>query len=456
MTDTAAVVLAAGEGTRMKSSKPKVLQEVLFKPMLDWVTDACEASGIGKICVVAGCLSERVEEHLNGKYPVAIQKERLGTGHAVMQAREFISSCGGDVLVLCGDSPFITPEAIRESLGAHRENGNDVTVITAHAPDPSGYGRIKRDAGGSVCRIVEEKDASEQEKAIDEINSGAFWFRTSVLPGALAKIKNDNAKGEYYLTDTVEILHEAGGKCGTYACGMEVAAAANDRVQLLERNEEARKAVLRRLMLNGVSVVSDAGIIVGPDVKIGRDTLLLPGTIIKGDVTIGSGCVIGPNSMVTDCTFGDNIVFNASQATQSKIGDGATIGPFAHIRPNTTLHAKVHVGDFVELKNSEIGEGTKVPHLSYVGDSDVGAHVNFGCGCVTANYNGEAKYRTKVGSNAFVGCHSIMVAPVEIGDNAYTGAGSVITKNVPENALAVARAKQENLEGWVLRRRKKK
>ncbi|HEX3026190.1 MAG TPA: bifunctional UDP-N-acetylglucosamine diphosphorylase/glucosamine-1-phosphate N-acetyltransferase GlmU [Clostridia bacterium] len=454
MEKTAALILAAGEGKRMKSAKAKVLHEVLFKPMLDWVSDSVLESGIEEICIVTGHLSEQVEEHIGGRFSTVRQTERLGTAHAVLQAKNFLLANGiRDVVILCADAPFVGSDVLKESYALHKSSQNAVTVITAETEDPYGYGRILRDGEGNVCRIAEEKDATSEEKSIREINSGAYWFEVSALLDAIARIKNKNAKGEYYLTDAVALLAEAGRKCGAVRSDMSVTAAANDRRQLMELNAKARRAALDRLYEEGVSIVDESGIIVGPDVKIGRDTTLLPGTILRGKCVIGQGCVIGPNSLIDSCEFGDEVVFNASQAYRSKIGSRATIGPFVHIRPNSVLHEKVHVGDFVEIKNSEIGEGTKVPHLTYVGDSDVGGGVNFGCGCVTVNYDGVSKSRTKVGDGAFIGCNTNLVAPVEVGKNAYTAAGSTITRDVPENALAVARSRQQNLEGWVTKKR---
>lgn len=457
MDNTAAVILAGGLGKRMKSEKPKVLQEVLFKPMIDWVAGSAEAAGIHEICVVTGQKHEQVEEYLAGRYETVLQNEQLGTGHAALMAADFIKKHKeSDVLILCGDAPFVNEDVIRSSLENHRGHDNSVTVITAVADNPYGYGRILRDDYGNVCRCVEEKDADTEIKLIKEINGGIYWFKASALLDALAEIKNDNAQNEYYLTDTIEIINKKGLKSGTYTVeDMGVIAAANDRAQLFDLNEMARRMVIEKLFIQGVSVIDDSGVIVSPDAEIGADTVLLPGTIIKGKVKIGKGCTIGPNSLICDCNFGDNVVFNASQAYQSVIDSGVTVGPFAHIRPNSHLRDKVHVGDFVEIKNSDIGEGTKVGHLTYVGDADVGKKVNFGCGCVTVNYDGVEKHRTKVGDNAFIGCNTNLVAPVEVGDNAYTAAGSTITKKVPENALAVARSRQENLKDWVLRKHQK-
>ena len=441
----------------MHSDKSKVLQEVLFKPMIDWVTDAAEGAGIGEICVVTGNRHEQVEEHLRGRFRLARQEQTLGTAHAVMQAEGFLRESGArDVVVLYGDAPFVSAQRLREAYEEHRGAGNAVTVLTAEAEDPFGYGRVVRDWQGYVERIVEEKDAAPEEKEIREINSGIYWFDAEELLGVLGQIGNKNAKGEYYLTDAVELLHRRGLKSGTVKCAMAEVAGANDRKQLMELNATARRRELDRLYEQGVSLMDESGVIVGPDVVVGQDTLLLPGTILKGRTVIGAHCVIGPNSIVSDSVFGDRVVFNASQAYQATLGGEVTVGPFSHLRPNSNLHDRVHVGDFVEVKNSEIGEATKVAHLTYVGDSDVGCRVNFGCGVVTVNYDGVDKHRTKIGDDAFIGCNTNLVAPVEVGERAYTAAGSTITKNVNAEALAVARARQSDIEGWVTRKRPRK
>jgi len=457
---TAAIILAAGEGKRMVSDIPKVLHEVLFKPMIDWVVDSACSAGVGGVCVVVGHGGESVVSHLRERgagCEIAVQEEQLGTGHAVKQAAGYITrEQPDDVLILYGDAPFIGGGIIKSSYLEHKKRGNDVTVMSANAKEPKGYGRIVRDDSKNIVCIVEEKDATPVQKKITEINAGAYWFRTGALLDALSELSDNNANNEYYLTDTVAIIAGKGLHGGACTLDMKYMAGANSRGQLMELNGIARSLVFDKLFDAGVSIIDDSGVIVGPDVIIGRDTVILPGTIIKGNTKIGSGCVIGPNSLIEDCVIGGNVVFNASQAHKSTIEAGVTVGPFSNIRPGCLLRENVHVGDFVEVKNSEIGRGTKMGHLTYVGDSDVGGGVNFGCGVVTSNYDGIKKSRTTIGENAFIGCNTNLVAPVNIGNGAYTAAGSTITKNVPDGALAVARSRQENIEGWAAKKLKDK
>ena len=455
MIESCCLILAAGDGTRMKSNRPKVLSRVLFKPMLHWVTDAVRGAGVQDICVVTGCQHEMVEDYLaglDGNFETARQAERRGTGHAVMMARAFLNRHkNAQVLILCGDAPFVDTETIQSAREFHLGGRNAVTVISAELEEPKGYGRIvRRDADGSVEKIVEEKDASEEIRRIKEVNSGAYWFKVSDLLGVLDLLKTNNEKGEYYLTDAVSLLIGQGKNADAYiAENTDTVLGANSCAQLQRLNEKARLNRLNQLLEEGVEIPCMDGVIVGPDVTVKNSTLLLPGTILRGKTAIGPGCELGPNTVISDSTVGDNVVLNNVQCYESVVEDEVAVGPFVHIRPNSTLKSKVKIGDFVEVKNSEIGEGTKIPHLTYVGDSDVGKGVNFGCGCVTVNYDGVNKDRCKVGDNAFIGCNTNLIAPVEVGDYAYTAAGSTITHDVPPAALAIARAPQVNKENWV-------
>lgn len=450
-----AVILAAGQGKRMKTSGPKAMCRILLKPMIDWVIDAVRAAGIENICVVTGYGAEQLCAHLPQDIVTVRQEQQLGTGDAVRAASEFIAAQGGSVLVLNGDAPLIDAQTIQAAFEKHCSEGNAVTVISARVDNPSGYGRIVIDhREGTLLRIVEEKDADEQEKGIYEVNSGAFWFDGAALTDSLSKLRANNAQGEYYLTDTVAILRRSGRRAGAYSTvNSSVVLGANDRAQLMELGAIAKRQVLARLLADGVDIPCPDGIIIGPDVRIGRDTTVLPNTIIYGASVIGEGCVIGPNSTIIDSEVGSGVQLDNVKCEHAKVLDGADVGPFVHIRPNSVIGEKVHLGNFVEVKNSNVGAGTKVSHLTYVGDSDVGERVNFGCGCVTVNYDGKSKHRTTIGDDAFIGCNTNLIAPVTVGDGAYTAAGSTITQDVPAEALGIARARQVNKEGWVRRKK---
>ncbi len=447
------VILAAGDGKRMKSEKPKVLCEVLFQPMLRWVINACEKSEAGDICVVKGKGAEQIDAFLDGKYQTVMQQERLGTGHAVMQALDFIKEhAGGHLLVLCGDAPFVDEMTIREAYQQHVAQKNSATVITAELDKPKGYGRMLR-ADDSIIGIVEEKDATDQEKLIKEVNSGAYWFCIEDMLAVADRLTNDNNQKEYYLTQFVPLLIAAGKRVGGFRAATDnIVQGANDRAGLLNLNRIAAKKIIQKHMENGVSFLSTDGVLIMPEVTIGQDSVILPGTILKGNTKIGNNSVIGPNSLVEDSVIGNDTVFNASQCYQSKIHDHVKIGPFCHIRPNSEILDHVKIGDFVEVKNSTIGEYTAVSHLTYVGDSDVGKNVNFGCGVVTVNYDGVNKHRSVIEDNAFIGCNTNLVSPVRIGNGAYTAAGSTITDDVPADALGIARARQTNKEGFAAKK----
>ena len=426
-----AVILAGGQGKRMKSDLPKPMFEVLGLPMLDWAIRACEDAGITDICVVTGFNHEVIEKHLDGKYHTVFQPQRMGTGHAVMMTIDWLKErADGNVLILNGDAPFIDKDTILGALSLHEEKNNAVTVITAELDNPYGYGRILRHDDG-IYGIVEEKDATPEQKKIKEINSGAYWFGVEKLIYALGEIKPNNSQGEYYLTDSVYILISAKFRADAYiSSNSDAVLGANDRKGLLLLNNTARFAIIERLMDEGVEFTCTDGVTIGRDVKVGKGTTIMQGVILKGNT------------------------LNSVQAYDSEIEDSAKVGPFVQIRPGSKICKGVKIGDFVEIKNSVIGENTAVSHLTYVGDSDVGSGVNFGCGTVTSNYDGEKKYRTVIGDDAFIGCNTNLVAPVKIGRGAYTGAGSTITKDVPDGALAVERGTAKIIEGYGLRKLK--
>lgn len=439
-TSSCAVILAGGQGKRMKSELPKPMFEVLGEPMLEWVMSACEGAGVGDMCVVKGYNAEVIENYVGDRCATVYQPQRMGTGHAVMMAVDWLKErMDSSVLILCGDAPFIGSEIITAALEQHISQDNAVTIITSELDDPSGYGRILRGSSG-VTGIVEEKDATAEQKAIREVNSGAYWFKTKCLIEALNEIKPNNSQGEYYLTDSVYVLISRGLRADAYISPTNyVVMGANDRKGLLTLNDTARHAVINRLLEEGVEFTCTDGVTVGRNVKIGAGTKILQGTILKGNTVIGESCVIGPNCLIEDCTVGGGVTLNSVQAYSSRIDDGAKIGPFVHIRPGSHIMANVKIGDFVEVKNSTVGERTSISHLTYVGDSDVGSNVNFGCGVATANYDGEKKYRISIGDNAFLGCNTNLVAPVKIGKSAYTAAGSTVTEDVPDGSLAIER-----------------
>lgn len=435
----------------MKSEAPKVMCEVLFKPMLHYVLRAVKEAGCEKICVVTGYKHEIVEAYLEDGIETAYQNPQLGTGHAVMMARDFVEKHKDDeILILNGDGPMMTAETINKVYEYHMENKNSITLTSALVDDTNGIGHIKRDENGTLLRIVEHKDATDEEKKINESNAGMYWFNGADLLYALSNINNQNAQNEYYLTDSLEILINKGKNAGAYICeNSEVILGVNDRKQLNELNTIMRRNINTAHMVNGVDIPCTDGVMIGMDVKIGACTTILPNTIILGNTVIGRDCIIGPNTYIKDGVIGDNAVLDNVKLTDSEVEDGVDCGPFVQVRAGSKLCKGVHIGDFVEVKNSVVGAGTKSAHLTYIGDSDVGENVNFGCGTVTVNYDGKNKSRCKIGNHAFLGCNTNLIAPVEIGDYAFTAAGSTITEDVPENALAVARAKQRNKEGWV-------
>lgn len=443
------VILAAGMGTRMKSKMPKVLHTVCGKPLSKWVIDASKAAGADKVCAVVGHKAETVKEVLGDVCEFALQAEQKGTGHAVMQAIDVIKNSKGEVVILNGDTPLITAETINKAIEYHKNNDNQATVITAILDDATGYGRIVRDNDGSVLKIVEQKDASEEEKKINEVNSGMYVFDAQSLVYALDKITPNNAQGEYYLTDTLEILLSAGKKIGGYAISdNDEIRGINDRVQLNEAEKIMQKRINEYHMRNGVTMRNPESVYIEDGVEIGNDTEICQNVTIKSGTKIGSDCVIGSGSMLDRAVIHDGVDVLSSVILESEVDEGTHVGPFAYIRPNCHVGKEVKVGDFVELKNSNIDDGTKISHLTYIGDSDVGKRVNFGCGTVTCNYDGKKKYRTTIGDDCFVGCNTNFVSPINVSDGVYIAAGSTITEDIPENSLSIARARQVNKEGW--------
>ncbi|MGP1585227.1 MAG: bifunctional UDP-N-acetylglucosamine diphosphorylase/glucosamine-1-phosphate N-acetyltransferase GlmU [Schwartzia sp. (in: firmicutes)] len=449
MADLVTVILAAGKGTRMKSVLPKVLHQVGGKPMVQHVLDAARMAGARRNIVVVGFGAEFVRSALRGDAEIVVQEEQLGTGHAVRMAEPLLSDERGTVMVLCGDTPLLTGALLTRLYQAHQETGAKATVLTAMMPDATGYGRIIRASDGTVEKIVEEKDATEKERAGKEVNSGIYCFSAPDLFSALREVGCDNAQGEYYLPDVLSILRRRGEKIWAVAAeDYEETLGVNSRVQLAGAEKILRRRKNLALMENGVTLMDPETTFIDAEVSVGKDTVIYPFTWIEGASSVGEGCVLGPSSRFSDTKIGHEVTAQFVYAHECEIGDGAMVGPYVHLRPQTKLAAQVRVGNFVEVKNSSIGEGSKLPHLQYIGDCDMGSGVNMGCGTITVNYDGKEKHRTTIGNGAFVGCNSNLVAPVTVAEGAYVAAGSTITKDVPPNQLAVARARQKNIPHW--------
>lgn len=450
MKDIIALILAAGKGTRMKSSMPKVLHKVGGVPMVEQVLRAVKAAGTQRQVVVVGFGGEAVQEYLGDRAETVVQEQQLGTGHAVMQAEPLLSGLSGTLLVTCGDTPLVTEHTFRSLLAHHEATQAAATVLTAVMPDPTGYGRVIRNEKGQVVKIVEQKDGSPEELAVREVNAGIYCFDMELLWQMLHNVTNNNAQGEYYLTDIIGMLVDAGKVVSAFAApDYKETLGVNSRLQMAEAEQVLRRRKLEQLMTDGVTVIDPNNTYVDTTVSVGRDTVLYPGTILEGSTVIGENCQVGPYVRMTNVVMGSGDHLQFTYAHDCEIKNGCEIGPFVHFRPNTVIGNDVKVGNYMEVKNSTVGDGTKLPHLSYIGDSDVGCGVNIGCGTITVNYDGKEKHRTTICDHAFVGCNSNLVSPVTVGEYAYVGAGSTITKNVPPKSLSVARAKQRNIEGWV-------
>ncbi len=459
MSETAAVILAAGKGTRMKSDLAKVMHKLGERPMIAWPVAAARAAGAARIAVVVGHQAEAVREHFAGADDIsfALQAEQLGTGHAVASAREQLSGFSGTVLILCGDVPLIRPETITAMLEAHSRREATVTVLTTHLENPFGYGRVLKREGKRIVRIVEEKDATPQEREIDEINSGIYCVAADFLFDAVARLSNDNAQGEYYLTDIITLAVEQNRPCFAFTVAdSDEVMGINDRVQLARAAKVLRQRINERLMLEGVTIVDPDATYIEEGVVIGRDTIVYPGVQISGSTTIGADCLIEAGAVIRHCRIGDRVTVKAgSVLAESLVHEEVAIGPMAHLRPGTELKAHVKIGNFVETKKIVMGEGSKASHLTYLGDAEIGRDVNIGCGTITCNYDGVRKHRTVIGDGVFVGSDVQFVAPVTIGSNALIAAGTTVTQDVPPDSLALARVPQVNKEGWVKRKREK-
>lgn len=450
MTNRYAVILAAGQGTRMKSKLYKVLHPVCDKPMVQHVVDQVSMLSLQKLVIVVGHGADKVKSQIGEQCEYVLQEEQLGTAHAVMQASSNLSDKEGVTLVVCGDTPLITSKTMEALLLHHEETGAKATILTANASDPAGYGRVIRNKEGHVQKIVEHKDANEQERTINEINTGTYCFDNKLLFQALNNVSNDNVQGEYYLPDVIEILKKQDEIVSAFQTdSFEETLGVNDRFALSQAEQIMKHRINKQHMLNGVTIIDPGNTYISSDVIIQQDTTIYPGTVIKGNTTILSQCEIGPNTEIKNCSIGEKTVIRHSVAHDSSIGNDVTIGPFAHIRPASTISDEVKIGNFVEVKKSIFGKGSKASHLSYIGDAEVGSDVNLGCGSITVNYDGKNKYLTKIEDGAFIGCNSNLIAPVTIGKGAYVAAGSTVTNDVPGNSLSIARARQVNKEGYV-------
>jgi bifunctional UDP-N-acetylglucosamine pyrophosphorylase / glucosamine-1-phosphate N-acetyltransferase len=446
--------MAAGRGTRMRSQLPKVLHPLCGRPLILWPVEAAREAGAERVVVVVGREADEVRRVLPPGVEVVVQDPPAGTGDAVLSAREALRG-SSDVIVLSGDHPLLDAGFITALAERHSASGAAATVTTRELEDPGQYGRVVRSGKGDVERIVETKhpgDATPEELAVKEINAGTYAFAVEPLFEALGNVGSDNAQGEIYLGDVIPLLREAGHRVAAFLTDDElIGMGINSRADMADVQEVARRMILRRHMLAGVTVSDPSSTFIDVDVKIGEDTTVEPFSFLKGQVEIGSGCTIGPMTTLIDSAVGNGVSVVHSHLDACEVLDGCTVGPFTHIRPGSKLNDRAKAGAFVEVKNSEIGEGAKVPHLSYIGDADVGEGSNIGASTITANYDGRRKHRTVIGKNVHTGVHTSLVAPVTVGDEAYTGAGSVVTDDVPEGALAIARARQSNIDGYAER-----
>ena len=452
------VVLAAGEGKRFRSAAPKPLHPVAGRPLLWHVLAAAAPLKADRTVVVVGNGADRVTAAVEGfdlgPVDFAVQADQRGTGDALAAAVGLLDG-DGDVLVLSGDTPLVSTALLEGLLDAHRSARATATLLTCTLEDPTGYGRILRDAGGAVTGMVEERDATPAQRRLPEVGAGMYVFRRPALDG-LAELRPDNDQGEYYLPDQVPLVLAGGGRVATLEGPAAQAKGVNDRVELAEAEAVLRRRLLERLMLAGVTVVDPATTYVEVDVEVGQDSVLAPLTFLEAGTRVGARCRLGPNVRLVGCTVGDDATVTQTVAVSSAIGPRAVVGPFVSLRPGSDLREASKAGTFVEVKNSTVGPGSKVPHLSYVGDADIGAGVNVGAGTVFVNYDGISKHRTTVGDGAFIGSDTMLVAPVTVGNGAQTAAGSTITKDVPPDALAIERSDQRTIEGWAARRRRRK
>jgi bifunctional UDP-N-acetylglucosamine pyrophosphorylase/glucosamine-1-phosphate N-acetyltransferase len=450
------IILAAGQGTRMKSRTIKILHRAAGRPIIDYVLDLAAVLAPHPPVMVIGHQRDDVQKAVGDRARYTVQAEQLGTGHAVLQAAAVVGPVAGKrVLILSGDVPLTRPETLRRLLEEHERAGNALTLLTMKLPDPGMYGRIVRDTDGAVMRIVEAKDASDDEKMIDEVNAGIYVFSGEHLFDNLRSLGNSNAQGEYYLTDLLHTIRSGGHRVGAVMAEDPVEAlGVNSRSDLAQVEGEIQRRVVARLMSEGVTFRNPATVVIDSTVTIGADTVVYPFVVLEGDTRIGSDCVIDPGVHLTNVTVADDVhIKTGTVAENAIIEEQAMVGPYAHLRPGTKLGRRVKVGNFVETKKATFGEGAKASHLSYIGDATVGADANIGAGTITCNYDGVRKHETIIEDGAFIGSDSQLVAPVRIGRGAYVGAGSTITKDVPPDSLALSRAQQKVIEGWAKKKK---
>lgn len=447
-----AIILAAGKGTRMKSDLPKVLHQVAGISMLEHVKRAVDAINPQKTVTIVGHKAELVQAVLEGQSAFAHQSEQLGTGHAVMMAEPLLSGLEGHTLVIAGDTPLITGESLNNLIHFHISHKNVATILTAQTDNPFGYGRIIRNADGEVTKIVEQKDATDFEQQVKEINTGTYLFDNKRLFEALQNITTDNAQGEYYLTDVIGIFRQVGEKVGAYVLrDFDESLGVNDRVALAQAEAIMRKRITEGHMINGVSLIHPETTYIDVDVEIGAEAVIEANVVLKGKTRIGERTLVTNGSRLRDAVVAQDVVISQSDIEESTIEAGVTVGPYAHIRPGSLLKRNVHIGNFVEVKGSTLGEGTKAGHLTYLGNATIGRDVNIGAGTITVNYDGKNKFATIIEDKAFIGSNSTIIAPVTVGEAALLAAGSTITKDIPKDAIGVGRGRQENKEGYASR-----
>ena len=449
MQNTAVVIMAGGQGKRMKSNLPKVLHKIAGKPMLTYVVKIINKLNLKKKIMITGYKGEKIRELIGNEIEYAEQTEQLGTAHAVLQSKQLLDNFNGNVLILSGDVPFLKLETLKKFLKLHQDNDLSCSLLTALIDNPQGYGRVIRDSNKNITRIVEQADLNENEKEINEINAGIYCFEKKLLFQALEKITPNNKQNEYYLPDVLKYILDKGLKIGNVILEDHgEILGINTRIDLAEASKKVYQDKLKQLMVQGVTIIDPKSTFIDDEVEIQQDTIIYPFTIIEKSSTIGQDCVVGPYSHIINSKIGNCVKISSSVIEHSEVKDSVQIGPYSHLRPGTKIEEKAKIGNFVEVKNSIVGEGSKASHLTYLGDAELGKKVNIGAGTITCNYDGEKKNKTIIGDGVFIGSNNALVAPVKLGKESYTGAGSTITQDIPEKCLAIARSRQKNILNW--------